>query len=196
MISTLQRTFKPKKEISEPASKQKMNEYEVIARLYYLIKNLSDEQQLDLFKQFLNGNTANFLLKMAIDMSKEQRFIFMKHLEEMTLEKQRPERREYTRKHCLINVDFKIRGQRFNSYILDLSPYGGFIETSGPFSSGLKMQLMFSSPENRESISLIGEIIWADTRGVGVRFHHLSRHQLGILKAFSDKTGEVLEINS
>ena len=196
MISTLQRSYKVKKEYIEPASDLKISEYEVVARLYLLINNMSEKQQIDLFRQFLNGSTANFLLKMCIDMSKEQRFIFMKHLEEMQPEKDKPDRRAHARKDCLINVSFKIRGQKFSSYILDISSSGAFIETSESFSSGLKMLLEFSSPEDRQPLSLIGEVVWTDPRGIGVKFHQLTRDQLQILKSFTEKTEEVLEIAS
>ena len=101
MITTLQRSFKLKKEYTtSPVSPLKMNDYEVFARLYYLINNLPEKKQKDLLKQFLNGNTANFLLKTAIDMSDEQRFIFMKHLEEMQPEIGKKDRRKYSRKDC------------------------------------------------------------------------------------------------
>ena len=90
MISTLQRSFKLKKEFTDVSSDLKMNEIEIIARLYYLLNNLSEKQQFDLFKQFLNGNTANILFKMTIDMSPEQRFIFMRHLEQIQPEKDKP----------------------------------------------------------------------------------------------------------
>ena len=196
MISTLQRSFKLRKEYIEPSSKLKMSEYEVVARLYFLIHTLSEKQQIDLFKQFLNGSTANFLLKMCIDMSKEQRFIFMKHLQEMQPEKDKPDRRAHARKDCLINVSFKIRGQKFSSYILDISSSGAFIETSESFSSGMKMLLQFSSPADRQPLGLIGEIVWADPRGIGVKFHHLTKDQLQILKSFTEKTEEVLKIAS
>ena len=197
MISTLQRSFKLKKEYStRPSSPLKMNDYEVVARLYYLINNLSEKLQNDLFRQFRNGSAANFLLKTAIDMSNEQRFIFMKHLEEMQSETDKNDRRKHARKDCLINVNFKIQGQKFNSYILDISSSGAFIETSESFSGGLKMLLNFSSPENRKPLNLIGEIVWADPRGVGVKFHHLTKDQAQILKSFSEKTEEVLEIAS
>jgi Tfp pilus assembly protein PilZ len=197
MITTLQRSFKLKKEYTtSPTSPLKMNDHEVVARLCYLINNLPEKQQNDLLRQFLNGSTANFLLKTAIDMSNEQRFILMKHLEEMHTEIGKTERRKDTRKDCLINVNFKIRGQRFSSYILDISSSGAFIETGESFTSGLKMLLHFSSPETRNPIDLIGEIVWADPRGVGVKFHHLSKDQTQILKSFCEKTEEVLEIAS
>jgi len=196
MISTLQRSFKLRKEYIEPSSDLKMSEHEVVARLYFLINKLSEKQQIDLFRQFLNGSTASFLLKMCIDMSKEQRFIFMKHLEEMQLEKDSPDRRAHARKDCLINVSFKIRGQKFSSYILDISRSGAFIATSEPFSGGMKMLLQFSSPEDRQPLELIGEVVWADPRGIGVKFHHLTKDQLQILKSFTEKTEEVLEIAS
>lgn len=195
MISTLQRSYKVKKEYIEPTSDLKISEYEVVARLYLLINNMSEKQQIDLLRQFLSGSTANFLLKMCIDMSKEQRFIFMKHLEKQP-EKDKPDRRAHARKDCLINVSFKIRGQKFSSYILDISSSGAFIETSESFSSGLKMLLEFSSPEDRQPLSLIGEIVWADPRGIGVKFQHLTKNQLQILKSFTEKTEEVLEIAS
>ena len=197
MITTLQRSFKLKKEYTtSPVSPLKMNDYEVFARLYYLINNLPEKKQKDLLKQFLNGNTANFLLKTAIDMSNEQRFIFMKHLEEMQSETDIRERREHRRKDCLINVNFKIRGQKFSSYILDISRSGAFIETGEFFTSGLKMLLHFSSPETREPLDLIGQIVWAAPKGVGVKFHHLTKDQTQILRSFCEKTEEVLKIAS
>jgi Tfp pilus assembly protein PilZ len=196
MISTLQKTFKLRKDYIDPSANLKLNEYEIVARLYYLINNLSEKQKTDLFMQFLNGSTTNFLLKMAIDMSHEQRFIFMKHLEEMQPEPELPDRRANTRKDCLINVNFKIRGQKFSSYILDISSAGAFVENNESFSSGLKMLLRFSSPEDRKPLNVIGQVVWADPRGVGVTFHHLTKDQTRILKIFSEKTEEVLEIAS
>ena len=196
MISTLQRSFKLRKEFTNVSSDLKMNEFEIVARLFCLLNKLSEKQQFDLLKQFLNGSTASFLFKKTIDMSPEQRFIFMKHLEEMQSEKEKADRRAHARKDCLINVHFKIRGQKFNSYILDISSTGAFIENNESFSSGLKMLLNFSSPEDRKPLDLIGEIVWSDARGSGVKFHHLTKDQTRILRSFSEKPAEVLEIAS
>jgi Tfp pilus assembly protein PilZ len=197
MISTLQRSFKSGQEhTSKTAGDLKMKDYEIIARLYYLIGNLSEEQQRDLFRQFLNGNMVSFLLKTAIDMSSEQQFLFMKHLEKMQPQAEQPNRRADSRKDCLISVNFKIRGQKFRSYILDISKSGAFIETSAAFSSGQKMILRFASPEDRQPLDLIAEIVWTDTRGVGVKFLHLTEDQYQKLKSFAEKTDEVLEIAS
>ena len=197
MISALQRSARLGTDYTaKPAADRKMMDYEIIARLYYLIKNLSEEKKKDLFKQFLNGNLTNFLLKAAIDMPSEQQFIFMKHLEEMQPKAEQQDRRASARKDCLINVHFKIRGQKFHSYILDISKSGAFIETGTRFSSGLKMLLKFSSPENRQALNLIGEIVWTDSRGVGVKFIHLTEDQIRELKSFTEKTDEVLQITS
>lgn len=197
MISTLQRSFKLGQEHdNKTAADLKMKDYEIIARLYYLIGKLSEEQQKDLFRQFINGSMANFLLKAAIDMPLEQQFIFMKHLEEMQSQAEQPDRRADGRKDCLISVNFKIRGQKFRSYILDISTSGAFIETSAAFTPGLKMILRFASPEDRQPLDLIGEIVWADTRGIGVKFLHLTADQSQKLKSFTEKTDEVLEIAS
>jgi Tfp pilus assembly protein PilZ len=197
MITTLQRSFKLKKDYTTSAvSPLKMDDYEVVARLYYLINNLSEKKQNDLLRQFLNGSTASFLLKKAIDMSNEQRFIFMKQLEEMHSETEALDKRKNSRKDCLIHVNFKIRGQKFSSYILDISCSGAFIETSESFTSGLKMLLHFSSPDTRMPLDLIGEIVWVDPRGVGVKFCHLTKDQAQVLRSFCEKAEEVLEISS
>ncbi|MGD8989915.1 MAG: PilZ domain-containing protein [Desulfobacterales bacterium] len=197
MISALQRSFKSGQEPSnKSAADLKMKDYEIIARLYYLIGNLSEEQQRDLFRQFLNGSMANFLLKAAIDMSSEQQFAFMKRMEEMQPQAGQLDRRADCRKDCLINVNFKIRGQRFRSYILDISKSGAFIETSAAFTTRQKMILRFASPEDRQPLDLIAEIVWSDTRGVGVKFLHLTADQSQKLKSFTEKTAEVLKIAS
>ena len=116
--------------------------------------------------------------------------------EEMQPEKEKLGRRARVRKDCLINVNFKIRGQKFSSYILDISSSGAFIENNELFSSGLKMLLSFSSPQDRTPLNLIGKIVWSDDRGSGVKFHHLTKTQTRILKSFSEKPEEVLEIAS
>ena len=142
MITTLQRSFKLKKDYTtSPTSPLKMNDYEVVARLYYLINNLPEKQQNDLLRQFLNGSTANFLLKTAIDMSNEQRFILMKHLEEIHTETGKTERRNDTRKDCLINVNFKIQGQNFSSYILDISSSGELLALYDEYRQALQTSL-------------------------------------------------------
>ena len=116
MISTLQRSFKLGKEHAiTPAADSKKKDYEIIARLNYLINKLSKEQQKGLFNQYLNGSMADFLLKAAIDMPSEQQVVFMKHLEGMQPKPEQPDRRTSARKDCLINVYFKIRGQKFRS---------------------------------------------------------------------------------
>ena len=197
MISSLQRSFKLGQEnTTEAAVDLKMQDYKIIARLSYLIGNLSEEQHRELFRQFLNGSLANFLLKAAIDMSSEQQFLFMRHLEKLQPQAEQQDRRADSRKDCLINVNFKIRGQKYRSYILDISKSGAFIETSAAFTTGLKMILRFASPDDRQPLDLIAEIVWSDTRGVGVKFLHLTADQSQKLKSFTEKTDEVLEITS
>jgi hypothetical protein len=45
-------------------------------------------------------------------------------------------------------------------------------------------------------LDLIAEIVWSDTRGVGVKFLHLTADQSQKLKSFTEKTAEVLKIAS
>ena len=106
------------------------------------------------------------------------------------------ERRGDSRKQCLIPVDYLVKGQIFNSYILDISAYGVFIETDLTFESGLDIRLTFSLPDQKKPFNLNGEIVWSGAQGFGVKFNYISKHHMDIVKNFAEQAQRIYEIIS
>ena len=106
------------------------------------------------------------------------------------------ERRGDSRRQCLIPVDYLVKGQIFNSYILDISSYGVFIETDLTFASGLDIRLTFTIPDQKTPFNLNGEIVWSGSQGFGVKFNYISKHHMDIVKNFAEQTQRIYEIIS
>ena len=61
-----------------------------------------------------------------------------------------------------------------------ISNGGVFIETNGPFYAGQGLKLNFSLPEVESPISIGGEVVRVDSRGIGVKFISGDIHKLDI----------------
>ena len=187
-------------------SDPQLGSFNITARLFKLVYDMPKDQQLILLKQLIGEQVTRHLFKLIVEMSEDQQIILLEQMGEaptvespvttVSLEETGPSMRENPRKPCLINANYRIQDRDFKSYILDISSSGAFIETGESFTSGLKMLLHFPSPETRKPLDLIGQIVWATPRGVGVKFHHLTKDQAQILRSFCEKTEEVLEITS
>ncbi len=178
------------------ATNENLSKYDIISRLLLLMDNISEDQQFLLFKHLFKDSLANQLIKRIIDMSDNQRLILMKHLEEIASDTNNGDKRRKPRKDCLINVNMRLQGPRYTSYILDINQYGAFIETNEDLTVGQQMSLTFASPNSRESLNITGEIIRKDTQGVGVRFQNLSNNELQIIRSFAENREPVYTINS
>ena len=106
------------------------------------------------------------------------------------------EKREDNRRTCLILADYIIGKNSFNGYILDISAFGVFIETSEPFPTGRKLSISFSLPNHQKPFNLKGQIVWSGSQGIGVKFDYLSPRHKEILKTFAEQTEEIFEIIS
>jgi hypothetical protein len=179
-----------------PAANLKLNRYDIISRLLHLMDNISEDQQFMLFKNLFKDSLANQLIKRIIDMSDNQRLVLMKHLEEIASGTNNGDKRRQPRKDCLINVNMRLQGPRFNSYILDINQYGAYIETNETFDVGQQMKLTFASPNSREPLDITGEIIRKDGQGVGIRFQNLSNNELQTIRSFVENQEAVYTITS
>ena len=92
--------------------------------------------------------------------------------------------RENPRKPCLIKVQCHVQNRSFNSYIIDISTVGVFIETTKNFSVGQKMALKFNIPKHQHPLRLNGVIAWNGLQGIGVKFSRLNNSQEKIISAF------------
>ena len=106
------------------------------------------------------------------------------------------EKRADFRRHCLISVDYVIKKRSYQSFILDISAFGVFIESDASFSIGDNIILTFSLPRYSDTFNLQGKIVWSGAQGFGVKFKSLNRRQMKIIKSFSVEESAVYNIVS
>jgi len=195
MLSTLHQFLSEKREASLRNRNKESTRYEVISRIYFLLDKLTEEQKLVLLQQLLRDETVDYLFKLVVDLPENQRLVLMKQLEEITTRAQGADKRKYARKDCLINARISIANRISNCFILDISPYGAFVDTNDGL-SGQSSKLMFSLPHNRDRIILSGEVVWSDAQGSGLKFNRLTPKQLEEIQLFTRSKPRVYEITS
>ncbi len=151
-------------------------------------------------QNFNNTPTRSQLIALIDIMSEPMRLKLLRFLEKrfkrIRSENDESDRRGDSRRQCLIPVDYLVKGQIFNSYILDISTYGVFIETDLTFASGLDIRLTFTIPDQKTPFNLNGEIVWSGSQGFGVKFNYISKHHMDIVKNFAEQTQRIYEIIS
>ena len=195
MLSTLHQFLNEKREAALRDRSKESTRYDIIGRLYFLLDKLTEEQRLILLQQLLRDKTVDYIFKLIVDLSDNQRLVLMKQLEEITTRSPDADRRKYARKDCLINARISIANRITNCFILDISPYGAFVDT-GEGLSGQTSKLMFALPHNRDRIILSGEIVWSETQGSGIKFNRLTPKQLEDIQLFTLNKPRVYEITS
>lgn len=172
-------------------------EYSLIPRLFKLVNALPEEQQLTLLKKLLKDDIRRHLQKIIVDMTDTQQLKLLEKLEKIpadempvktvSLDEEETSMRGHLRKPCLIPVNYTIQEQTYESYILDISTVGVFIETNESFSVGDEMVLSFSVPDYQQTLKLSGIIVWIGHQGIGVKFKNLSPYQEDMIKSFIKK---------
>ena len=195
MLSTLHQFLSEKREASLRGRNKESTRYEIISRIYFLLDKLTEEQKLILLQQLLRDNTVDFIFKLIVDLSDNQRLVLMKQLEEITTRAADADKRKYNRKDCLINARISIANRISNCFILDISPYGAFVDSNDGL-PGQSSKLMFSLPHNRDRIILSGEVVWSDAQGSGIKFNRLTPRQLEEIQLFTRNEPRVYEITS
>ena len=151
-------------------------------------------------QNFNNTPTRSQLIALIDIMSEPMQLKLLRFLEKrfkrIRSENDKSERRGDSRRQCLIPVDYLVKGQIFQSYILDISTYGVFIETDLTFASGLDIRLTFTIPDQKTPFNLNGEIVWSGSQGFGVKFNYISKHHMDIVKNFAEQAQRIYEIIS
>ncbi len=158
-------------------------------RLVEKIKNLPKERQWILLQQLLKGNLIATLHGLISKMSDDEQLTLLERLREQPINSVNTEETEialrgHSRKSCMISTDYVVEGRNFESFMLDISPSGAFIETGEAFTTGQQIQLAFSLPNNPGQLTITGEILWNGKFGIGLQFRELSRQQIDLIAAF------------
>jgi Tfp pilus assembly protein PilZ len=178
------------------ASDTTSGKYPVIARLFELINQISEDQFVLILKELLKEQFSAQMFKLVIDLSDEQQAALLKHLHKKVDAHHSKERRGHSRKSCLIPLTYVVQGRQFDGYILDISNHGVFIETSNAFFSGQEIIMTFSAPRFQKPLTITGEIAWSSQNGIGVKFNDLTTHQRKAITEFSENKAEVYQIRS
>ena len=176
------------------ASDPTLGQFGLTARLFNLVSNLPKDQQLILLKQLAGTKLADQLYKLIVDMTAEQQGILLEQMGEsapldlpvktVSIVESEASMREKPRKPCLINANYSVQDRKFESYILDISIGGVFIETDAKFPIGKELLLKFSLPDHPQPFAFRGKIVWNSAKGFGLQFENVSDLQRDILKSF------------
>jgi Tfp pilus assembly protein PilZ len=178
-------------------SDPQLGSFNITARLFKLIQDMPKDQQHIILKQLVGDNVTTHIHKLIIEMSEDQQRTLLEKMggiptievpvTTVSLEEAETSMRENPRKPCLINANYKIQGQTFKSYILDISIGGVFIETSEKFPIGKEVVLKFSLPNHPQPFTLVGKIAWTSPRGIGLKFDDVTFQQGDMLKSFVEE---------
>ena len=168
--------------------------YGITARLFSLIGSLPKDQQIILLKQLVGDKVTEHLFKLIVEMTEDQQLILLEQMghpleseppeRTVSLEGTEPSMRENPRKSCLINANYRIKGNNFRSYILDISIGGVFIETNERIPAGETIVLNFTLPDLSQPFSMTGKVAWSGPQGFGVKFENLSQPQGKDIKSY------------
>jgi Tfp pilus assembly protein PilZ len=174
-----------------------IGKYQVTARLFKFINDLSPEKQFILYKQLIIGDVGTQLLKVIIDMTEEEKIQLLEQLGEPSYEDE-PIRtinidedesfmRENPRKICSIPVKCRVGNRTFKSHLIDISAVGAFIETNERSEIGQKIQMALKLPNYPKTFELRGRIARSGPKGIGVRLYSLTQTQEEIIGKFIEK---------
>lgn len=161
-------------------------------KLAEMIKNMSEDHQLILLKQLLKGNLAPTLYRLIGKMTEYQQSALLEQLRQhpqksICLDETEIALRGHTRKSCMLSVDYNVEGQKYEGFMLDISPAGAFIETGEAFTAGQQIDLAFFLPNSPTQLKIIGIILWKGLLGIGIKFDDIARDQSDIITAFMEK---------
>ena len=162
------------------------------SRLATQIKELSADRQWILLQQLVDGNIVATLQGLINNMSDDEQLTLLERLQAQPNNPANPEEteialRRYSRKSCMISIDYVVENRNFEGFMLDINPAGAFIETSDAFTEGQQIHLAFTLPNNPSRLTLTGEILWNSKLGIGIGFKELSRKQMDLITAFMDE---------
>lgn len=174
-------------DVTQPSNHETIN-----LMLAKKIKELPEDRQMVLLKQLLEGDIIGLLFKLIGEMPAEQQTRLLEQLQEssdklISLEETEIALRDYNRKSCMLTISFTVEDQSFESFMLDISPAGAFIETNEAFFAGQQIDLSFALPSPAGQLNITGEILWKGMLGMGVKFNDLTDEQVAAITAFIDE---------
>ena len=115
------------------------------------------------------------LFNLILTLNEEQQRYLLKKVEKLILK----EKRTSVRKDCRIPVKYVCNERIFNSYIVNISRDGCFIETQKPVSVREKILMHILLDGDEKSIRIKGEVANTNRLGMGIEFEEVDKDMLG-----------------
>ena len=178
-------------DVTQPSNRDTIN-----LMLAKKIKELPEERQLVLLKQLLKGDIVGTLFKLIGEMSEDQQALLLEQLQEssdkvVALEETEIALRDHNRKSCMLSIAYTVEDQNFESFMLDISPAGAFIETNEAFFAGQQIKLSFALPNLAQQLNITGEILWKGMLGMGVKFNNLTDELIAAITTFIEEEDRI-----
>jgi len=117
------------------------------------------------------------LFDLISTLNPEQHRFLLKKVERIILK----EKRSSTRKVCRIPVRYKYNEHIYNSFVINISREGCFIETPQPLQIGEKILLEIQMDGEDQPIEINGDVANANRLGMGIEFEEISSNLSGKL---------------
>lgn len=109
-----------------------------------------------------------------------------------------------TGKRIAVNilVDYQAKGNYLFDFCTDLGAGGVFIATEQPQNLGEELQLSFTIPDSKKTLTLKGKVVWIQPKvsakpeiqaGIGVQFIEFTPEQRKVLEDFVTRYGTLLK---
>jgi len=117
------------------------------------------------------------LFNLISTLNPEQHRFLLKKVERIILK----EKRSSTRKVCRIPVRYNYNERIYNSFVINISREGCFIETPQPLQIGENISMEIQMDGDDQPIEINGEVANANRLGMGIEFEEVSRNLIGKL---------------
>jgi hypothetical protein len=164
------------------------------ARLFGLVDQLPQDQQLLLLKQLLGERITQHLCKLVLEMPEERRQRLFEQLMEsppepaevttVNLDEDDAPMRQIPRKACRLRAVCVLDASTFDGTITDISTVGMFIKTERSFPIGKPIRVSCRLPGLERPLILSGDIIRSEPAGIGIRLKGLRAEQERAIRAF------------
>jgi Tfp pilus assembly protein PilZ len=125
--------------------------------------------------------TLSELIKLILSLNEEhQKALLKKGRELLSKEKRAP------RKSCKIPVKYSTFDRVYSDRIMNISQSGVFIETQRPIFVGEEILMEFKLEGVNRALKIMGNVVHASNRGVGIEFKNVDPNLSQILPAILD----------
>ena len=167
------------------SNNDKINIYDVNSLLFKIISSLSEAErrklQAILVAKLSDASNGKDLSSLIINISEAKRYELVERLINWYHSKKSKQRghcshlelRGYPRKQLKIPVELSKNGFTFMCFTQNVSNSGVFIQTDFNFHINQQITMILSPPNIEKDITVGGEIVRVDSKGIGVKLDEL-----------------------